>query len=39
MNKIKQWWKKFISDNYNLQILFWYVVMLFLLYKLSQWIF
>jgi hypothetical protein len=39
MERIKEWIKKQIANNYALQLLFWYMLFLFLIYKVSQWIF
>jgi hypothetical protein len=39
MNKLKQWIKKHILESYSLQLLFWYVALLFILYKIGQWTF
>ena len=39
MNKIKAWFKKYIAYNYSLQLIIWYVLLLFLIYKIGQWTF
>jgi hypothetical protein len=39
MNKLKQWFNKYIAYNYTTQLLIWYVILLFLIYKIGQWIF
>jgi len=39
MGRIKEWIKKQITNNHTLQLLFWYMVLLFILYKIGQWTF
>jgi hypothetical protein len=39
MERIKRWYNKYIAYNYTTQLLIWYVILLFLIYKIGQWIF
>jgi hypothetical protein len=39
MKQIKQWWNRYVAHNHTLQLLFWYMVLLFILYKIGQWTF